>query len=212
MPRKQHSYPIFMGDVVNSSDYDGEVLSKGLKELVESTNKKFSKDILSPLTITLGDEFQGVLNSVSTGIHLLFHLEEELLITEPDFKLHYVLLLGEIETEINPDIAYEMMGKGLTEARKMLSSKKRNRKRFRFKLQNKEQTEQLSKIFEVLDTIILNWKKEDYPLILDMINNDNNSEVGDLHDKNRDQIWKRRKTLMINEYNLLKDFIKTYIK
>ncbi len=201
-----------MGDVVNSSDYDGELLSKGLKELVESTNKKFSKDILSPLTITLGDEFQGVLNSVSTGIDLLFHLEEELLITEPDFKLHYVLLLGEIETEINPDIAYEMMGKGLTEARKMLSSKKRNRKRFRFKLQNKEQTEQLSNLFEVLDTIILNWKKEDYPLILDMINNDNNSEVGDLHDKNRDQIWKRRKTLMINEYNLLKDFIKTYIK
>ncbi len=212
MPKKQHSYPIFMGDVVNSSDYDGEVLSKGLKELVESTNKKFGKAILSPLTITLGDEFQGILSSVSTGIDLLFHLEEELLKTEPDFKLHYVLLLGEIETEINPDIAYEMMGKGLTEARKMLSSKKRNRKRFRFKLQNKEQTEQLSRIFEVLDTIILNWKKEDYPLILDMIKNDNNSEVGELHDKNRDQIWKRRKTLMINEYNLLKDFIKTYIK
>ena len=212
MPKKQHSYPIFMGDVVNSSDYDGEVLSKGLKELVESANKKFGKAILSPLTITLGDEFQGILSSVSTGIDLLFHLEEELLRTEPDFKLHYVLLLGEIETEINPDIAYEMMGKGLTEARKMLSSKKRNRKRFRFKLQNKEQTEQLSRIFEVLDTIILNWKKEDYPLILDMINNDNNSEVGELHDKNRDQIWKRRKTLMINEYNLLKDFIKIYIK
>jgi hypothetical protein len=212
MPKKQHSYPIFMGDVVNSSDYDGEVLSKGLKELVESTNKKFGKAILSPLTITLGDEFQGILSSVSSGIDLLFHLEEELLRTEPDFKLHYVLLLGEIETEINPDIAYEMMGKGLTEARKMLSSKKRSRKRFRFKLQNKEQTEQLSRIFEVLDTIILNWKKEDYPLILDMINNDNNSEVGELHDKNRDQIWKRRKTLMINEYNLLKDFIKIYIK
>jgi hypothetical protein len=212
MPKKQHNYPIFMGDVVNSSDYDGELLSKGLKELVESTNKKFGNAILSPLTITLGDEFQGILKSVSSGIDLLFHLEEELLKTEPDFKLHYVLLLGEIETEINPDIAYEMMGKGLTEARKMLSSKKRNRKRFRFKLQNKEQTEQLSRAFEVLDTIILNWKKEDYPLILDMIKNDNNSEVGELHDKNRDQIWKRRKTLMINEYNLLKDFIKTYIK
>jgi hypothetical protein len=201
-----------MGDVVNSSDYDGEALSKGLKELVENTNTKFNEAILSPLTITLGDEFQGVLHSVFSGIDLLFHFEEELLKTEPDFKLHYVLLLGEIETEINPDIAYEMMGEGLTEARKLLSTKKRNRKRFRFKLKNKEQTEQLTKIFEVLDTIILNWKKEDYPLILDMINNDNNSEVGELHDKNRDQIWKRRKTLMINEYNLLKDFIKTYIK
>jgi len=201
-----------MGDVVNSSDYDGEELSKGLKKLVESTNKKFGNSILSPLTITLGDEFQGILSSVSSGIDLLFHFEEELLKTEPDFKLHYVFLLGEIETEINPDIAYEMMGKGLTEARKLLSTKKRNRKRFQFKLENKKQTEQLTKIFEVLDTIILNWKKEDYPLILDMINNDNNSEVGELHDKNRDQIWKRRKTLMINEYNLLKDFIKTYIK
>lgn len=212
MAKKSHSYPIFMGDVVNSFDYDGEALSKGLKELVENTNTKFSEAILSPLTITLGDEFQGVLHSVFSGIDLLFHFEEELLKTEPDFKLHYVLLLGEIETEINPDIAYEMMGEGLTEARKLLSTKKRNRKRFRFKLKNKEQTEQLTKIFEVLDTIILNWKKEDYPLILDMINNDNNSEVGELHDKNRDQIWKRRKTLMINEYNLLKDFIKTYIK
>ncbi|MEO9885278.1 MAG: SatD family protein [Balneola sp.] len=212
MAKKTNNYPIFMGDVVNSSGYDGDLLSKGLKDLVKQTNKSYKKSILSPLTITLGDEFQGVLSSVSSGIDLLFYFEEELLKTEPDFKLQYVLLLGEIETEINTDIAYEMMGKGLTEARKLLSTKKRSRKRFQFKLQNKELTEQLTKIFEVLDAIILNWKKEDYPLIIDMIHNENNSEVGELHDKNRDQIWKRRKTLMINEYNLLKDFIKTYIK
>lgn len=43
-------------------------------------------------------------------------------------------------------------------------------------------------------------------------NNDNNEEVGKLHGKNRAQILKRRKTLMITEYNLLKDFIQTYIK
>lgn len=45
-----------------------------------------------------------------------------------------------------------------------------------------------------------------------MIKNENNAEVAEKHDKNRDQIWKRRKTLMVNEYNLLKQFILTYIK
>lgn len=62
----------------------------------------------------------------------------------------------------------------------------------------------------MLDALILGWKKEDYLLIMDMINNENNAEVGKLHGKNRDQIWKRRRTLMINEYNQLKNFILTY--
>ncbi|MEP1150558.1 MAG: SatD family protein [Balneola sp.] len=212
MAKNKDIYPIFMGDVVSSSSYEGEILSKELNELVTETNSSFKKNILSPLTITLGDEFQGVLKTTASGVNLLFHMEEAILEKELDFKLHYVLLLGEIETEINPKIAYEMLGKGLTEARNLLSSKKRNRKRFKFKLRDKEQSDQLTKLFEVLDAIILNWKKEDYPLILDMISNDNNEEVGELHGKNRAQIWKRRKTLMINEYNLMKDFIQTYIK
>ena len=212
MTKNKDIYPIFMGDVVSSTSYEGEILSKELNELVTETNSAFKKNILSPLTITLGDEFQGVLKTTASGINLLFHMEEAILEKELDFKLHYVLLLGEIETEINSKIAYEMLGKGLTEARKLLSSKKRNRKRFKFKLRDKEQSDQLTKLFEVLDAIILNWKKEDYPLILDMISNDNNEEVGELHGKNRAQIWKRRKTLMINEYNLMKDFIQTYIK
>ncbi|MFY0683583.1 MAG: hypothetical protein JXR20_03460 [Balneola sp.] len=212
MTKNKDIYPIFMGDVVSSSSYEGEILSKELNELVTETNSSFKKNILSPLTITLGDEFQGVLKTTASGVNLLFHMEEAILEKELDFKLHYVLLLGEIETEINPKIAYEMLGKGLTEARKLLSSKKRNRKRFKFKLRDKEQSDQLTKLFEVLDALILNWKKEDYPLILDMISNDNNEEVGELHGKNRAQIWKRRKTLMINEYNLMKDFIQTYIK
>ena len=212
MAKKSNIYPILMGDVVSSSTFDGEILRKQLKSLVESSNKDFKANILSPLTITLGDEFQGVLESKSTGIDLLFHFEETVLKNEFNFKLHYVLLMGEIETEINPKIAHEMLGSGLSEARELLSTKKRDRKRFKFKLQNKEQTDQLYRIFEVLDAIILNWKKEDYLIIYDMIQNENDSEVGELHGKNRDQIWKRRKTLMINEYNLLKDFIKTYIK
>lgn len=200
-----------MGDVVSSSEYPPEKLRPGLKELVELCNKKFREEILSPLTITLGDEFQGIVKNPLSAISILFFLEEHCLSVNPFFKLHYVFYVGTIDTEINPDIAYEMMGSGLTEARKILTEKKRGRDRFKFNLGEKKESQQLNRIFKVIDSLIMNWKKDDYPLILDMIKNSNNQEVGDLHGKNRDQIWKRRNTLMIEEYNLLKTFVLNYV-
>ncbi|HET8864060.1 MAG TPA: SatD family protein [Gracilimonas sp.] len=212
MAEKSTKYFILMGDVVSSSSYEAKSLHKELKILIQSCNKELRADILSPYTITLGDEFQGIATSLEASIKTLFFMEEECLKQELDFKLHYALHFGEIETEINPNIAYEMMGPGLTKAREMLTSKKRSRKRFEFDLSNKRESLQFSRLFEVLDAIILSWKKEDYALILDMIKNENNAEVGEKHEKNRDQIWKRRKTLMVNEYNQLKNFMLTYIQ
>lgn len=206
------SHYILMGDVVSSSELNAKTVRKGLKTLVEACNSTMKDQILSPFTITLGDEFQGISASLRSGIETLFYFEEESLRQEIDFKLHYVLHYGKIDTEINTKIAYEMMGPGLTKAREILSSKKRDRLRFEFDLSKKKETEQISRLFEVLDAIILSWKKEDYRLILDMIENENNQEVGDKHEKTRAQIWKRRKTLMINEYNQLKSFVLTYVQ
>ena len=200
---------ILMGDVVSSKDYDSQTLQKQLHNITESCNKALRNDLLSPYTITLGDEFQGIPNTLLTAIRTLFFYEEECLRQNLDFKLHYVVHYGKIDTKINPEIAYEMMGPGLTKARELLGSKKRDRKRFQILLDNKVLTQQLNRLFEVLDSIIRSWKIDDYLLILDMINNDNNAEVGEKHDKNRDQIWKRRKTLMVHEYNLIKKAIVT---
>jgi len=203
---------ILMGDVVSSKDYDSQTLQKQLNNITESCNKALRNDLLSPYTITLGDEFQGIPNTLLTAIRTLFFYEEECLRQNLDFKLHYVVHYGKIDTKINPEIAYEMMGPGLTKARELLGSKKRDRKRFQILLDNKVLTQQLNRLFEVLDSIIRSWKIDDYLLILDMINNDNNAEVGEKHGKNRDQIWKRRKTLMVHEYNLIKEAIVTSIE
>jgi hypothetical protein len=104
-----------------------------------------------------------------------------------------------------------MRGKGLTEAREKLTAKKRDRRRFNFSLEIKEQSEQLNRLFEVLDSITEKWKLDDFALILDMIHNDNDQEVGEKHGKDRSQIYRRRKTLLVNEYNLLKESIITTI-
>lgn len=211
MTTEKDSYYILMGDVIGSSDYEPELLGKSLKELVRSANADLSERTLSPYTVTLGDEFQGVTKSLASGVETLFYFEEQRLIRELDFKLHYVLHIGKINTEINPETSYGMLGKGLTQARNLLTAKKRDRKRFNFSLKNNEESEQLTRIFEVLDGITERWKKDDYALILDMIRNDNDQEVGEKNHKDRSQIYRRRKTLLINEYNQLKQFILTYI-
>lgn len=200
-----------MGDVTSSSTKDAGVLKVDLRTLVDEVNNSYKSDILSPLTITLGDEFQGVVSSLQSAVSIIFSIEELRLSKAIDFKLHYVYQFGEIDTEINPTIAHEMLGPGLTQARKMLTSKRRDRKRFQFYLDEQLHSDQLTRIFEVLDSIIDSWKKEDFSLILDMINNENNHEVGEIYHKTRTQIWKRRKTLRIKEYSLLKSFIFDYI-
>lgn len=211
MPGKENTYYILMGDIVASSDYEPVKLGMKLKELVDDANKNLAKITLSPYTITLGDEFQGVTRSLKSGIETLFYFEEQSLAKKLDFKLHYVLHFGKIETEINPETSYGMLGEGLTQARKKLSAKNRDRKRFNFSLDNKDHTEQLNRLFEVLDGIMEQWKIDDFALIIDMIQNSNDREVGEKHGKDRSQIYKRRKTLMIHEYNLLKKSVIHYI-
>lgn len=198
-----------MGDVIRSSDYRPEKLGKSLKELVQSANKYLREKTLSPYTVTLGDEFQGVTKSLNSGIETLFYFEEERLAKKLKFKLHYVLHFGKIETEINEEISYGMLGEGLTEAREKLTAKKRGRNRFNISLDDKELSQQLNRLFEVFDSITQKWKQGDFGLILDMIRNENDQEVGEKYGKDRSQIYRRRKTLMIHEYNLLKESIKT---
>jgi len=99
------------------------------------------------------------------------------------------------------------MGAGLTRARELLTGKRRRTPRFRFELRDDQMTRQLNRLFLVIDGLIARWNPQDGPLILDMIANSNNEEVGEKYGKNRTQIWKRRKHLLIEEFCALKEAI-----
>lgn len=115
--------------------------------------------------------------------------------------------MGAIDTPINREIAHTMMGDGLTRARHLLSDKKRGQNRFRFELSTEFQTDQLNRLFLVVNALTERWNPEDAEYILEMISNTNNSLVGLKYGKNRTQVWKRRKNLMIEEYRALKESI-----
>ncbi|HDZ14620.1 hypothetical protein LCGC14_1771970 [marine sediment metagenome] len=198
---------ILMGDIVGSSTYKASKLRREFKQIVSSCNKTFEREILSPYTITLGDEFQGVTRSLRGLFDAVFYLEEISLLKRLKFKMRYAGLHGEIDTPINRMKAHGMMGAGLTRAREMLTAKRRGKPRFQFELPNAQMTKELNLLFLAIDGIIAKWDPDDGPLILDMIANNNNVAVGKKHKKNRTQIWKRRKNMLIEEFRALKEVV-----
>lgn len=193
-----------MGDIVGSSSYEASKLRSEFMRIVSSCNRALKRQILSPYTVTLGDEFQGVARSLRGLLEAIFYLEEISLQKRSTFKIRYVGLYGEIDTSINRMRAHGMMGAGLARARELLTAKRRTKPRFQFELPDPRMTKELNRLFTAIDGIMGRWDPEDGPLIHDMIANKNNVEVGERHQKNRTQIWKRRKNMLIEEFRALR--------
>jgi len=195
-------YFILMGDVIGSRRLQAAKLRQQLKSLLSACNRDLKRRILSPYTTTLGDEFQGIAKSLRATAECIFYLEDTRIKKQYDFKIRYVVHYGEIQTPINRAVAYEMMGPGLTQARALLTDRRRGQPRFLFALPEKRLAENLTRLGRVLEGLSDRWDQRDYLLISDMLSNPNNEEVAEKHGKNRSQIWKRRKHLLVEEYRL----------
>ena len=67
---------ILMADVIGSSNMPSQALITEFKKLVKACNSVFAASLESPLTITLGDEFQCVVKDLNSAVKILFYLEE----------------------------------------------------------------------------------------------------------------------------------------
>ena len=201
---------ILMGDIIASGEKDQKQLMSEFKLLIKEVNNNNKNGILSPLTITLGDEFQGVIKDLSTSINIILEIEESIFRNKFNFKLRYILNEGYIDTPINKEIAYEMLGSGLTEARYKLNELKNQKERFIIFLDNKLQNNILINAFKIYDNIVGKWSIEkDYEIASNFIKFNDYKIVSDVMKKNRSQLWKREKTLNIDTYNSAKNIIKT---
>ncbi|GHC90201.1 SatD family protein [Novosphingobium pokkalii] len=112
-----------MGDIVNSSDApSANGLHRTFNMAVEEANRRHAKDILSRLTITLGDEFQGVTRGLRQAANIARELRLQLMLADVDCR--FVVGTVDIQTPINAERAWNMMGPGLAEARTKLSEKR----------------------------------------------------------------------------------------
>ncbi|WP_018344897.1 SatD family protein [Cytophaga aurantiaca] len=204
---------ILMADIIESGKKDSKQLMKDFKELVDEVNSTYVHGVLSPLTITLGDEFQCVLKDLPSSIDIILYLEELKIHRKKNFQLRYVLNQGNIETPINKEVAYGMLGTGLTEAREKLSEYKSTRHRFLISIENKVLQEMLMNAFIILENIIDKWDIEkDYEVVSNFITLKDYKLVSEAVHKTRSQLWKREKTLNIESYNSIKNIIELSIK
>ena len=195
---------ILMADVVGSHEKNSEELMHAFQVLVQWTNKIYGDSIESPLTITLGDEFQGIVSSASKGIDIILAMEEYILEEEFDFKLRYVLNEGEVETPINEEKAYEMLGPGLTDARKMLNEMKKDNGRFLISVKS---SDQINKMMRITQHFIDSWHPKDRSTVSGFLQGHDYKALAKIQQKDDSTLWRRRKSLAIDEYLLCKDVL-----
>lgn len=117
------SLAVVMGDLVQSERSPApERLHAQFNDVVDMLNMRYRERLVSPLTITLGDEFQGLVKSLADAAPIVRDMRLHLMAKAIDCR--FVIGSVEIRTEINPDKAWNMMGPGLSRARERLNEKR----------------------------------------------------------------------------------------
>jgi hypothetical protein len=118
-----YSHTIIMGDLVSSQSTPSvHRLHQVFNRVVDEVNDQEGAKFVSPLTITLGDEFQGVCSNLSDGLVIMRLLRAKMLLA--DVECRFVLGVIALETPVNHERAWNMMGKGLASTRKRLAEKR----------------------------------------------------------------------------------------
>ena len=118
-------YYAIIGDIKNSKEIDNryEVQNK-LKKILDDINLKYKADIKANFLITLGDEFQGLLNSPAFAIEIVKYIQRELY----PVKLRFGIGMGEISTVINEKAAIGADGPAFYAAREIINFLKNEEK------------------------------------------------------------------------------------
>ncbi len=201
-------YFVLMGDIVGSSQKNGAELMTSFKSVIASANSHFSSQILSPLTITLGDEFQGVVQDLRSAVDIIFHIDRQLVATNLVFRIRFSLQYGAIETIVNTENAHGMLGEGLTKARKGLEELKQKKVHYRLVTQHAGTDEMLNGLFRLYDSLYSDWSQNDREYLKCFFEKDDYKWVGEQLSKDPSTVWRKRNSLKLDEFNIAKHLIR----
>lgn len=197
-----------MGDVVSSETCNQKLLQKEFAGLIAQLNKKHSRKILSPLTITLGDEFQGIVKDLASGIEIILDAQKICIHEKAGFQIRFVLNYGIIETPINNEIAYGMLGRGLSDTREMINSLKKKQVRYMISTGDLKMEMAFLNAFILYQTIVDQWDSPtDLALVSEFIKHGDYKIVAEKLNHTTSMTWKREKSLMIKEFFAIEKLI-----
>lgn len=145
-----------------------------LKNTLQQLNEQYQEDIAAKFMITLGDEFQGLLQS---GVHIVEMIEQIQNAMYP-VKLRIGIGVGEITTEINPEMAIGADGPGYYKAREAIEILKKSEQKnkmqtadVRIEMEQDEQAvcHMLNTIFSLMTVIRNGWTDRQREIIVDYV-------------------------------------------
>lgn len=197
-----------MADVKDSRLKKGNELMSSLKSVVNETAVEYKSSFLSPITITLGDEFQSIVKTLLEGIDIIFNMEEFRIHHQIDFELRYVIYEGTIDTKINTTVAHEMVGEGLTNARESLQELKKMNQNYYVYLDNQKKSKYLNQLLFLYHSELSNWRKKDYNVISYFLAGKNYRQIAKIINRDASSVWRKERTLKMKEYVTIKELIK----
>ncbi|WP_455203217.1 SatD family protein [Kaarinaea lacus] len=145
---------VVIADIVSSRKIEQRAaLQKKLKAVIRQVNRK-NPNLVSPYTITLGDEFQAVLNKAD---HLFFDFTTIMEALHPE-RVRFSISVGEINTPINRQQAIGMDGPAFYAARHGIETLKSNEYLFTCNGLNENQQNLVNQSLYLASHHLLKWK------------------------------------------------------
>lgn len=177
-------YLAVIGDIKDSRHLaDRREVQNRLKKILDEINDIYEEDISSRFLITLGDEFQGLLNRGDNVIQIISVIEQKMY----PVKLRFGVGIGKITTEIIAEAAIGADGPGYYEARDAIEYLKENEKRkkraesnIRIGIEEPDrlQSLMLNTILSLMSVIKESWSERQREIIYDMLDHgDGQSDV-----------------------------------
>lgn len=112
-------YIALIGDIINSKEYlNRNEIQNLLRNKIDSLNNKYKKDLKSPITITLGDEFQCLIKNVKVCFLIIDELS--LYLSLEGVELRFGIGVGMISTDIDEGISIGADGPAYWSAREAI--------------------------------------------------------------------------------------------
>lgn len=147
-------YIILIGDIVNSRDNKHrDQLQRGFQQCLATLNRS-PKGMVSPYTITLGDEFQVVLTDGNRAISDAIKIQAALHPT----KIRFSFAIGELTTPINKKHAIGMDGPAFYSAREGIDELKESGALFQINGFNQPTAELANTCLKLVSNTVERWK------------------------------------------------------
>ncbi|MPW24305.1 hypothetical protein GC105_00665 [Alkalibaculum sp. M08DMB] len=168
-------YVAIIGDIKDSKKIENRSeIQRKLKLVLQEINEKYDNDISSKFTITLGDEFQGLLSNGANTLPIILEVERKMY----PIKIRFGVGIGTITTEVNKEMSLGADGPGYYKARNAIEYLKDNERknqssaadiRFEVESENQETTIMINTVMSLLTVIKEFWTDRQREIIWDML-------------------------------------------